>query len=122
VRPCIVCGLLVAIVVCGPMFMFTLSGVIFGVGMTVGAMNFMSWLFPLRRGRSQTHRNSQEVSSLRRLLVMQRRLNPDIDKMKTKVLVATSANQLPFRNSVRIKSRKVVILHYHFRVEASTAR
>jgi hypothetical protein len=58
VRPCIVCGLLVAIVVRGPMFMFTL---IFGVDMTVGAMNFMSWLFPLRRGRSQMHRNSQEV-------------------------------------------------------------
>ena len=44
---------LVAIVVGGLMFAFgegaakrTLSGVIFGVGMAVGAVNFMSWLFP----------------------------------------------------------------------------
>ena len=44
---------LVAIVVGGLMFSFgegaakrTLSGVIFGVGMAVGAVNFMSWLFP----------------------------------------------------------------------------
>jgi type IV secretory pathway VirB2 component (pilin) len=43
---------LVAIVVGGLMFAFgegaakrTLSGVIFGVGMAVGAVNFMSWLF-----------------------------------------------------------------------------
>jgi type IV secretory pathway VirB2 component (pilin) len=44
---------LVAIVVGGLMFAFgegaakrTLAGVIFGVGMAVGAVNFMSWLFP----------------------------------------------------------------------------
>ncbi len=44
---------LVAIVVGGLMFAFgegaakrTLSGVIFGVGMAVGAVNFMAWLFP----------------------------------------------------------------------------
>jgi type IV secretion system protein TrbC len=44
---------LVAIVLGGLMFAFgegaakrTLSGVIFGVGMAVGAVNFMSWLFP----------------------------------------------------------------------------
>ena len=44
---------LVAIVVGGLMFAFgeggakrTLSGVIFGVGMAVGAVNFMSWVFP----------------------------------------------------------------------------
>jgi type IV secretory pathway VirB2 component (pilin) len=44
---------LVAIVIGGLMFAFgegaakrTLSGVIFGVGMAVGAVNFMSWLFP----------------------------------------------------------------------------
>jgi type IV secretory pathway VirB2 component (pilin) len=44
---------LVAIVVGGLMFAFgegaakrTLSGVIFGVGMAVGAVNFMSWLVP----------------------------------------------------------------------------
>ena len=44
---------LVAIVVVGLMFAFgegaakrTLAGVIFGVGMAVGAVNFMSWLFP----------------------------------------------------------------------------
>jgi type IV secretion system protein TrbC len=44
---------LVAIVVGGLMFAFgegaakrTMAGVIFGVGMAVGAVNFMSWLFP----------------------------------------------------------------------------
>lgn len=44
---------LVAIVVGGLMFAFgegaakrTLAGVIFGVGMAVGSVNFMSWLFP----------------------------------------------------------------------------
>ena len=44
---------LVAIVIGGLMFAFgegaakrTMSGVIFGVGMAVGAVNFMSWLFP----------------------------------------------------------------------------
>jgi type IV secretory pathway VirB2 component (pilin) len=44
---------LVAIVVGGLMFAFgeggakrTLPGVIFGVGMAIGAVNFMSWLFP----------------------------------------------------------------------------
>ena len=44
---------LVAIVVGGLMFAFgegaakrTLAGVIFGVGMAVGAVNFMAWLFP----------------------------------------------------------------------------
>jgi type IV secretion system protein TrbC len=44
---------LVAIVVGGLMFSFgeggakrTLAGVIFGVGMAVGAVNFLSWLFP----------------------------------------------------------------------------
>jgi len=43
---------LVAIVVGGLMFAFgegaakrTMAGVIFGVGMAVGAVNFMSWLF-----------------------------------------------------------------------------
>lgn len=43
----------VAIVVGGLMFSFgeggarrTLAGVIFGVGMAVGAVNFLSWLFP----------------------------------------------------------------------------
>src|ERR1700682_1178424 len=45
---------LVAIVLGGLMFAFgeggakgTLAGVIFGVGMAVGAVHFMSWLFPL---------------------------------------------------------------------------
>ena len=44
---------LVAIVVGGLMFAFgegqskrTLAGIIFGVGMAVGAVNFMAWLFP----------------------------------------------------------------------------
>jgi type IV secretory pathway VirB2 component (pilin) len=44
---------LVAIVVGGLMFAFgegqskrMLSGIIFGVGMAVGAVNFMAWLFP----------------------------------------------------------------------------
>ena len=44
---------LVAIVVGGLMFAFgeggakrTLAGVVFGVGMAVGAVSFMSWLFP----------------------------------------------------------------------------
>ena len=44
---------LVAIVVGGLMFAFgegqskrTLAGIIFGVGMAIGAVNFMSWLFP----------------------------------------------------------------------------
>src|SRR5690349_12464343 len=43
----------VAIVVDGLMFAFSegdskrvLAGVIFGVGMAIGAVNFMSWLFP----------------------------------------------------------------------------
>ncbi len=44
---------LVAIVLGGLMFAFgeggakrTMAGVIFGVGMAIGAVNFMSWLFP----------------------------------------------------------------------------
>jgi type IV secretory pathway VirB2 component (pilin) len=44
---------LVAIVIGGLTFAFgeghskrTLAGIIFGVGMAVGAVNFMSWLFP----------------------------------------------------------------------------
>lgn len=44
---------LVAIVVGGPMFAFaegatqrTLTGLIFGVGIAVGAVNFMAWVFP----------------------------------------------------------------------------
>ena len=44
---------LVAIVVGGLMFAFgegqskrTLASIIFGVGMAIGAVNFMSWLFP----------------------------------------------------------------------------
>ena len=44
---------LVAIVVGGLMFAFgegeskrMLAGIIFGVGMAIGAVNFMSWLFP----------------------------------------------------------------------------
>jgi type IV secretory pathway VirB2 component (pilin) len=44
---------LVAIVVGGLMFAFgeggakrTMAGIIFGVGMAIGAVNFMSWLFP----------------------------------------------------------------------------
>jgi len=44
---------LVAIVVGGLMFAYgegqskkTLAGIIFGVGMAVGAVNFMAWLFP----------------------------------------------------------------------------
>ena len=44
---------LVAIVVGGLMFAFgegqskrTLAGIIFGVGMAIGAVNFMAWLFP----------------------------------------------------------------------------
>jgi type IV secretion system protein TrbC len=44
---------LVAIVVGGLMFAFqesdskkTLAGILFGVGMAVGAVNFYSWLFP----------------------------------------------------------------------------
>ena len=44
---------LVAIVVGGIMFAFSegdskrvLAGIIFGVGMAIGAVNFMSWLFP----------------------------------------------------------------------------
>lgn len=44
---------LVAIVVGGVMFAFgegqskrTLAGIIFGVGMAIGAVNFMAWLFP----------------------------------------------------------------------------
>jgi len=44
---------LVAIVVGGLIFAFgegqskrTLAGIIFGVGMSIGAVNFMAWLFP----------------------------------------------------------------------------
>lgn len=44
---------LVAIVVGGLTFAYgegqskrTLAGIIFGVGMAIGAVNFMSWLFP----------------------------------------------------------------------------
>jgi type IV secretory pathway VirB2 component (pilin) len=44
---------LVAIVVGGLMFAFgegeskrTLAGIVFGVGMAIGAVNFMGWLFP----------------------------------------------------------------------------
>jgi type IV secretion system protein TrbC len=44
---------LVAIVVGGVMFAFgegqskrTLAGIVFGVGMAIGAVNFMAWLFP----------------------------------------------------------------------------
>jgi type IV secretory pathway VirB2 component (pilin) len=44
---------LVAIVVGGLMFAFgeghskkALAGIIFGVGMAIGAVNFMAWLFP----------------------------------------------------------------------------
>ena len=44
---------LVAIVVGGLMFAFgegeskrTLAGIVFGVGMAIGAVNFMLWLFP----------------------------------------------------------------------------
>ena len=44
---------LVAIVVGGLMFAFgegdskrTLAGIVFGVGMAIGAVNFMNWLFP----------------------------------------------------------------------------
>src|SRR5580700_4398966 len=44
---------LVAIVVAGLTFAFgegqskrTLAGIIFGVGMSIGAVNFMAWLFP----------------------------------------------------------------------------
>lgn len=47
------CLSLVAIVVGGLMFAYgegqskrMLSGIIFGVGMAVGAVNFMAWLFP----------------------------------------------------------------------------
>jgi hypothetical protein len=43
----------VAIVVGGLVFAFgeggakrTMAGIIFGVGMAVGAVNFMTWLFP----------------------------------------------------------------------------
>jgi type IV secretory pathway VirB2 component (pilin) len=44
---------LVAIVVGGLMFAYgegqskkTIAGIVFGVGMAIGAVNFMSWLFP----------------------------------------------------------------------------
>jgi type IV secretory pathway VirB2 component (pilin) len=44
---------LVAIVVGGLMFAFgegqskkMLAGIVFGVGMAIGAVNFMAWLFP----------------------------------------------------------------------------
>ena len=44
---------LVAIVVGGVMYAFgegqskkTLAGIVFGVGMAIGAVNFMAWLFP----------------------------------------------------------------------------
>jgi len=44
---------LVAIVVGGLMFAFgegeskrMLAGIVFGIGMAIGAVNFMSWLFP----------------------------------------------------------------------------
>lgn len=44
---------LIAIIVGGPIFVFgesaaqrRLAGVIFGVGMAVGAVNFVSWVFP----------------------------------------------------------------------------
>lgn len=44
---------LVAIVIGGLMFAFgegdskrTLAGIVFGVGMAIGAVNFMAWLFP----------------------------------------------------------------------------
>ena len=44
---------LVAIVLSGLMFAFqdgdskrTMAGVLFGVGMAIGAVNFMNWLFP----------------------------------------------------------------------------
>ena len=44
---------LVAIVVGGLMFAYgegqskkTIAGIVFGVGMAIGAVNFMAWLFP----------------------------------------------------------------------------
>ena len=44
---------LVAIVIGGLMFAFgegdskrTIAGIVFGVGMAIGAVNFMAWLFP----------------------------------------------------------------------------
>jgi type IV secretory pathway VirB2 component (pilin) len=44
---------LVAIVVGGLMFAYgegqskrTMAGILFGVGMAIGAVNFMAWLFP----------------------------------------------------------------------------
>jgi type IV secretory pathway VirB2 component (pilin) len=44
---------LVAIVIGGLMFAYgegqakkTIAGIVFGVGMAIGAVNFMSWLFP----------------------------------------------------------------------------
>jgi len=47
------CLSLVAIVVGGLMFAYgegqskkTIAGIVFGVGMAIGAVNFMSWLFP----------------------------------------------------------------------------
>jgi type IV secretory pathway VirB2 component (pilin) len=47
------CLSLVAIVVGGLMFAYgegqskkTLAGIVFGVGMAIGAVNFMAWLFP----------------------------------------------------------------------------
>jgi type IV secretory pathway VirB2 component (pilin) len=47
------CLSLVSIVVGGLMFAYgegqskkTLAGIVFGVGMAIGAVNFMSWLFP----------------------------------------------------------------------------
>ena len=43
----------VAIIIAGPMLVFgesvaqrTLAGIVFAVGVTVGAINFMSWVFP----------------------------------------------------------------------------
>lgn len=44
---------LISIVICGVTFAFgegqnkrLLAGIVFGVGMAVGAVNFMAWLFP----------------------------------------------------------------------------
>ena len=60
---------LVAIVVGGLMFAYgegqskrMLAGIVFGVGMAVGAVNFMAWLFPASHsGRPQPQRKTRSI-------------------------------------------------------------
>jgi type IV secretory pathway VirB2 component (pilin)/type IV secretory pathway TrbD component len=70
---------LVAIVVAGLTFAFgeggskrVLAGVLFGVGMAIAAVNFLSWLFP---GNWSTHSKEKHVAEARRINRVHRALS-----------------------------------------------